>query len=207
MEPMGRTRRAGARGPSLSSGNHAAAVNRADQKAAMRAAFDACCGDGSVLTTHTTQCKDWRDRDDTTVPMDACHVRGNVCDERRVVIRRLRGVQHDVRLGRAGRSAGPRAGIGLTRFDVSANPSLTTGRADVSAWPAAARTPAGTLAALLRATAPNVTHLHLEANVFLFDGSASDAARRSENTFTSEVCSAFRDRASTLASFKARGSG
>ena len=41
----------------------------------------------------------------------------------------------------------------------------------------------------------------------MFDGSASDAARRSENTFTSEVCSAFRDRASTLASFKARAVG
>ena len=187
--------------------NHAAAVNRADQKAAMRAAFDACCGDGSVLTTHTTQCKDWRDRDDTTVPMDACHVRGNVCDASGALSSvGFAEFNMTCDLGALVVALAPVLGS-VTRFDVSANPSLTTGRADVSAWPAAARTPAGTLAALLRATAPNVTHLHLEANVFLFDGSASDAARRSENTFTPEVCSAFRDRASTLASFKARRVG
>lgn len=193
----------GARGSawsvSFETRNHTAAVNRADQKAAMRAAFDACCGDGSTLTT---QCKDWRDRDDKTVPMDACHVRGNVCDASGA-LSSVGFAEFDMTcdLGALVVALAPVLGS-VTRFDVSANPSLTTGRADVSAWPAAARTPAGTLAALLRATAPNVTHLHLEANVFLFDGDSD-----SESTFTSEVCSAFRDRASTLASFKARGVG
>ena len=110
--------------------------------------------------------QDWRDRDDTTVPMDACHVRGNVCGERRVVDRRFAEFNMTCDLGALVVALAPVLGS-VTRFDVSANPSLTTGRADVSAWPTAARTPAGTLAALLRATAPNVTHLHLEANVFV----------------------------------------
>ena len=101
----------------------------------MRAAFDACCGDGSVLTTHTTQCKDWRDRDDTTVPMDACHVRGNVCDASGALsFVGFAEFNMTCDLGALVVALAPVLGS-VTRFDVSANPSLTTGRADVSAWP------------------------------------------------------------------------
>ena len=180
--------------------NHTSAANRADQKAAMRAAFDACCGDASA-------CQAWRDKDDDAVPTDACHVRGNVCDEF--------GALAVVNFARFGLTCDLALLVDAlapvldtaTRFDVSSNPGLTTGAADLAAYPNAARTPASTLAALLRATAPNVTHVVLEANGNLFDGSPTDASRRSATTFTQEVCSAFRARASTLATFKARGTG
>ena len=197
MEPLGRTRRRRQRVVRLvMTRNHTSSANRADQKAAMRTAFDACCGDASA-------CRAWREKDDDAVPTDACHVRGNVCDEY--------GALAVVNLADFGLTCdlailvdALAAVLGTaTRFDVSSNPGLTTG-ADPND---ASRTPASTLAALLRATAPNVTHVVLEANGNLFDGSATDASRRSETTFTAEVCSAFRARASTLATFKARNTG
>ena len=185
---------------------HASVVNRADQSAAMRAAFDACCGDDTALET---QCVRWRDRNDSRVPRDACHVRGNLCDASGALIFvGFAAFNATCDLAELVVALGPVLGT-VKRFDISDNPSLTSGRADLDAWPAAASTPAGTLAALLRAVAPDVTHLRLEANAFLFDGPVptADAARRSESTFTSEVCAAFRDRAGSLASFKARGVG
>lgn len=176
--------------------NHTSAANRADQKAAMRTAFDACCGDASA-------CRAWREKDDDAVPTDACHVRGNVCDEYgALAVVNLADFGLTCDLAFLVDALAPVLGT-ATRFDVSSNPGLTTG-ADPND---ASRTPASTLAALLRATAPNVTHVVLEANGNLFDGSATDASRRSETTFTAEVCSAFRARASTLATFKARGTG
>ena len=187
---------------SFNTRTHASVVNRADQSAAMRAAFVACCGQ-----TESSTCDTWRDRNDGTVPRDACHVRGNVCDDSGALVV-VGFFEYDLKCDLAELVVALAPVLGsATRFDVSGNPSLTTGRADLTAWPAAASTPAGTLAALLRASAPDVTHLNLEANAGLFDGSAADAARRSENTFTSEVCSALRESATALASFKARGVG
>ena len=92
----------------------------------------------------------------------------------------------------------------VTRIEMDDNPHLTTGAADVGRFPTAPVTPSATLAALLAALPNNATHLHLESGGSLFAGTGENV---SPNTFTNEVCAAFRARLSTLASVRLRNTG
>lgn len=173
--------------------NHTEMVNNAAQKSAMQSVFDLCC------STKSNQCSLWKNTSASVLtPLDACHVRNNLCDEN--------GVLRFVNFNDYGLTCDLSQVVTLlkdsvlpsiTRLELNNNPGLTTGNREL---------PSATLQALLVATAANVTHLHLEAGPNLFAPNLTNTYAES-NTFTSDVCAAFRARLTTLASIKMGNTG